>query len=64
MPTILCWQTDCLHNADGRCRARQVEYDPVDGCLTLDPRIEFLDSDDADDEDRAHGRVHRLVDED
>jgi hypothetical protein len=64
MPRIVCWQTDCLHNADGRCRAEQMEYHPVDGCLTLEPRIEFLGSDDMDDVGWGRDGVFLLGDED
>jgi hypothetical protein len=56
MPRVMCYQTDCLHNADGRCRADEIEYDPVDGCLTLEPRLEVLESDDNDEEDWAERR--------
>ena len=58
MPRVICWQVDCLHNADGRCRAEEVEYDPVDGCLTSEPRVELQDSQDADDAGWGRGRVY------
>jgi hypothetical protein len=49
MPRIICWQTECRYNVDGRCRAQEIEYDPADGCLTVELRE---DAEEADDEER------------
>ena len=38
MPRIICWQLDCLYNVDAKCRAEEIEYDPADGCMTLQLR--------------------------
>jgi len=61
MPKIVCWQMDCLHNVDGRCRAAEMEYDPIDGCLTMEPRP---DLNDAEEEPEGRGGMHLLGDED
>ena len=50
MPTVVCWQLDCLFNADGQCRAERIEYDPADGCLTVEPRLESTDADDEEED--------------
>ena len=55
MPEIVCWQMDCLYNAHGRCRAEEMEYDPVDGCLTQEPRLDFENPDEVDEEDWERG---------
>ena len=61
MPAVTCWQLDCLYNADGGCRAEQIEYDPAEGCLTMTPRPVL---DDADDEgDSWEHRGLHLLDE-
>jgi len=61
MPRIICWQMDCLYNVDGRCRAEEVEFDPADGCLTMEPRAE---SEDAEEEEHWERRgMHLLADE-
>jgi len=62
MPRIICWQTDCLYNIDGQCRAVEVEYDPADGCLTMEPRLVL---EEAEEEERWERRgMHMLGDED
>ena len=58
MPKVICWEMDCLHNTDGRCRADEVEYDPYDGCLTLEPQLDFQDSDDLDDAGSGGGQMY------
>ena len=61
MPRIICWQMDCLYNVDGRCRAEEIEYDPGDGCLTMQPRA---DAEEPDEEAWEGGGMHVLGDED
>jgi hypothetical protein len=61
MPKIICWQTDCLYNVDGHCRAHEIEYDPVDGCLTTELREE---GDEVEGEEKwEKGGMHLLGDE-
>jgi hypothetical protein len=62
MPLVICWQLDCLHNIDGKCRADEIEYDPSDGCLTMEPHLHLDDSEDAEDNWDREGM--RLIDED
>jgi len=62
MPKVICWQTDCLHNVDGRCRSAEIEYDPDDGCLTMEPRLNLEDQDEEEQEDWERGGM-RLLDE-
>jgi hypothetical protein len=61
MPTVRCWQLDCLYNADGSCRAEEIEYDPAEGCLTMTPRPGVGDADDEEDSWERGGL--RLLDE-
>jgi len=61
-PGITCWQTDCLYNVDGQCRAEEIEYDPSEGCLTMVTR---LVPEDSEDEERWElGGMHLRRDED
>jgi hypothetical protein len=61
MPTVTCWQLECLYNVDGKCRAADIEFDPEEGCLT----VEMRDGDDDDgDVDWDGGGMHLLTDED
>jgi hypothetical protein len=62
MPSVVCWQMDCLYNVDGKCRAVGIEYDPSDGCLTMEPRAEI---EEAEEEESEHweGRGMHLLDE-
>jgi hypothetical protein len=60
MPRVICWQTDCLYNVDGRCRAQEIEYDPVDGCLTTELRDE---TEDAEGDEHWEKRGMHLLDE-
>jgi len=62
MPSIVCWQTDCLYNVDGNCRAVAIEYDPSDGCLTMKARAE-LDEPEEESERWEHRGMHLLEDE-
>jgi hypothetical protein len=55
MPKVICWQTDCLYNAHGHCRAEQIEYDPDDGCLTQEPRLNYENPDQAEDDWEEEG---------
>lgn len=57
MPKITCYQTDCLYNVDGHCRAQEIEYDPVDGCLTTELRE---DGDESGEEHWEKGGMHIL----
>ena len=50
MPRVICYQEDCLHNIDGRCRSEEIEYDPSDGCLTMEPRLQLSDLEDEEEE--------------
>ncbi len=61
MPRVVCWQLDCLYNADGRCRAEEIEYDPADGCLTMQPRQSSTDADD-EEEDWDHSGLRVVED--
>nr|MBC7245855.1 hypothetical protein [Chloroflexota bacterium] len=63
MPKVICWQTDCLYNVDGRCRAEEIEYDPADGCLTMEPRTELDDSEDEEEEEHWERRGMHLLGE-
>jgi hypothetical protein len=66
MTRVICLQLDCLHNRDSRCRAEEIEYDPDDGCLTMEPRLELGAAERAEDEEEDEGWEHRgmrLVDE-
>lgn len=38
MTVVRCWQGDCKYWRDGFCRARQIEYDPDLGCMTMEER--------------------------
>jgi hypothetical protein len=62
MPVVVCWELDCLHNIDGRCRAAEIEYDPADGCLTMEPRLQLDDVEDEEENWDSEGM--RLLDED
>ena len=58
MPRVTCWQTECRYNVDGRCRALEIEYDPADGCLTVELRD---DVEEADEEERwEKGGMHLM----
>jgi hypothetical protein len=61
MPRVVCWQADCLYNVDGKCRAVEIEFDPVDGCLTMALR----DGTDEVEEDDTweRGGMHVMTDE-
>ena len=64
MPRVVCYQTDCLYNANGKCRAVEIEYDPSDGCLTMEQRS-GSDGPEDDEEGEGWGRrgMHVLEDE-
>ena len=54
MPRILCRYDVCVFNKDSQCTAKEMEYDPDQGCLTARDRDEFdglLDDEDEFDED-------------
>ncbi len=67
MPRVICWQLDCVHNIDGRCRSAEIEYDPNDGCLTMEPRVGLgapLTSEEEEEEEGWEGRgIHVLGDD-
>jgi len=66
MPRVICLQLDCLYNRDGRCRAEEIEYDPNDGCLTMEPRLDLGSADMAGEEEEDENWEHRgmrLIDE-
>ncbi len=63
MPRVICWQTDCLYNVDGRCRAEEIEYDPADGCLTMEPRTELDELEDEEEEQWERRGMHLLDEE-
>lgn len=41
MPRILCRYDVCVFNKDSQCTAKEMEYDPDQGCLTARDRDEF-----------------------
>ena len=41
MPRIICRYDVCIFNKDLTCTAKQMEYDPDQGCLTAQDRDEF-----------------------
>ena len=54
MPRIICRYDVCIFNKDSLCTAKEMEYDPDQGCLTAQDRDEFdgvLDDDEEWDED-------------
>lgn len=56
MPRIVCRYEVCIFNQDLTCTAKQMEYDPDQGCLTAEPRDEFdgvLDNEEEWEEDEA-----------
>ena len=56
MPRIICRYDVCIFNKDLTCTAKQMEYDPDQGCLTAQDRDEFdgvLDDEEEWDEDEA-----------
>ena len=56
MPKIICRYDVCIFNKDLTCTAKQIEYDPDQGCLTAQDRDEFdgvLDDEEEWDEDEA-----------
>jgi len=56
MPKIICRYDVCIFNKDLTCTAKQMEYDPDQGCLTAQDRDEFdgvLDDAEEWDEDEA-----------
>lgn len=58
MPKIICRYEICVFNKDLACTAKQMEYDPDQGCLTAQDRDEFdgiIDDEewDADEADEA-----------
>jgi hypothetical protein len=64
MPRVTCWQMDCLYNANGKCRAVEIEYDPADGCLTMEPRSGADEPEEEEDTDGWERRgMHLLEDE-
>jgi hypothetical protein len=63
MPRVVCWQTDCLYNANGKCRAVEIEYDPSDGCLTTVPRSGAEEVEEEDGERWEKRGMHLLEDE-
>ena len=50
MPRILCRYDVCVFNKDSQCTAKQIEYDPDQGCLTAQDRNEFVGILDDEDE--------------
>jgi hypothetical protein len=60
MPKVICYQMDCLFNVDQKCRAQEVEFDPVDGCVTAELREEGEEQEGEEHLDK--GGMH-LVDE-
>ena len=59
MPRVICLQLDCLHNRDSRCRAEEIEYDPNDGCLTMEPRLLMSAPERAEEEEEDEDWEHR-----
>jgi hypothetical protein len=56
MPRIICRYDICIFNKDLTCTAKQIEYDPDQGCLTAQDRDEFdgvLDDEEEWEEDEA-----------
>ena len=56
MPRIICRYDVCIFNKDLACTAKQMEYDPDQGCLTAQDRDEFdgvLDDEEEWDEDET-----------
>ncbi|MFQ6014184.1 MAG: hypothetical protein ACE5NP_01915 [Anaerolineae bacterium] len=43
MTTIRCRFDGCIHWLDEICTAEMIEYDPDEGCLTMEERDELLD---------------------
>jgi hypothetical protein len=41
MPRIICRYDVCIFNKDSLCTAKEMEYDPDQGCLTAQDRDEF-----------------------
>jgi len=55
---------DCLYNANGKCRAVEIEYDPSDGCLTMEPRAGLEETEEEEGGERwEHRGMHLLEDE-
>ncbi len=42
MPRIICRYDVCVFNKDSLCTAKEIEYDPDQGCLTAQDRDEFV----------------------
>jgi hypothetical protein len=54
MPRIICRYDVCIFNKDSSCTAKEMEYDPDQGCLTAQDRDEFdgvIDDEEEFDED-------------
>src|SRR5713226_3258799 len=56
MPRIICRYDACIFWRDSLCTAKEIEYDPDQGCLTAQDRDEFVgvlddDEEEWDDED-------------
>jgi len=68
MPRIICRYDVCIFNKDLTCTAKQMEYDPDQGCLTAVDRDGFdgvLDDKeewDEDDADEASDKADELED--
>ena len=63
MPRVICWQLDCLYNVDGKCRATEIEFDPADGCQTMQPRADADEADEEEGEAWEGQGMHLLDDE-
>ena len=50
MTRIICRYDVCVFNRDQLCTAKEIEYDPDQGCLTAQDRDEFVGMLDDDDE--------------
>ncbi len=55
MPRIICRYDACIFWRDSLCTAKEIEYDPDQGCLTAQDRDEFVGvlDDEAEDWDDA-----------
>ena len=42
MPRIICRYDACIFWRDSLCTAKEIEYDPDQGCLTAQDRDEFV----------------------
>ena len=64
MPRIICRYDVCVFNKDSQCTAKEIEYDPDQGCLTAQDRDEFVGIlDDEWDEDEEEAKDEELEEE-